>query len=124
MSRYIKASLTLRNQLLKEFKCSRVSICNALNFRTFSPMAKKIRNRALACGGELMEPVFNPDCETRHTNDAIIQTFENGVMLMISKKDSSAELIRKGEVVKKYRNVTLDKWGFLMDQASLMANVR
>lgn len=124
MSRFVKASLMLRSQLMQEFGCSRVSIYNALNFKSFSERAKKIRNRALACGGELMEPVFNSDCETRHTNDAIIQTFENGVMLMISKKDSSAELIRKGEVVKKYRNVTLDKWGFLMDQASLMANVR
>ena len=124
MSRYIKASLELRQQLRSEFGVTRQYIGRVLNFKSFSERAKKIRNRALACGGELMEPVFCPDCETRHTADSIIQTFENGVMLMISKKDSSAELIRKGEVVKKYRNVTLDKWGFLMDQASLMANVR
>lgn len=71
-----------------------------------------------------MEPAFCPDCETRHTSDAIIQTFNNGVVLMINKNDSSATLSRKGEVVKKYRDVTLDKWGFLMDQASLLARVR
>lgn len=124
MGRYIKANLTLRNQLRKDFAVSRTAINRALNFRSFSEMSKKIRNRALANGGELMEPAFYPDCETRHTSDAIIQTFDNGVVLVISKNDSSATLSRKGEVIKKYRDVTLDKWGFIMDQASSFARVR
>ena len=114
----------LRKQLADQFDVSVNWVKKALCFKSYSKTAVKIREAAIAAGGEEMETSFCPDCTTEHTQNEIIQKFTNGVMLTISKKDSSAVLIRKGEVVKKYRNVTFDKWGFLIEQASLMANIR
>lgn len=124
MGKFIKTSVMLRKQLADQFDVSVNWVKKALCFKSFSKTAVKIREAAIAAGGEEMETSFCPDCTTEHTQNEIIQKFTNGVILTISKRDSSAVLIRKGEVVKKYRNVTFDKWGFLMEQANLMANIR
>lgn len=124
MGKFIKTSVMLRKQLADQFDVSVNWVKKALCFKSFSKTAVKIREAAIAAGGEEMETSFCPDCTTEHTQNEIIQKFTNGVILTISKKDSSAVLSRKGEVVKKYRNVTFDKWGFLMEQANLMANIR
>lgn len=124
MGKFIKTSVMLRAKLAEQFDVSVNWVKKSLCFKTNSKTAIKIREAALAAGGEELETSFCPDCTTEHTQDEIIQKFNNGVVLTISKKDSSAVLIRKGEVVKKYLNVTFDKWGFLVKQASLMANIR
>lgn len=123
MRRYIKATLKLRNELKKEFGISRVGVNNALNFKSSSPRAQKIREAALASGAEIMEPVFWPECETRHTNDEIIQNFSNDVILVLNKHDSSAVIKRKGIVVTKFKDVTIGMWGSLINQASRLAQV-
>lgn len=124
MAKFIKTTLKMRQELMKQFGLSITGIKNALAYKSFSERADRIRAAALAAGGEVMESALWPECRTQHTNTQIIQTFANGVVLTISKVDSSAELARDGKVCRRYKGVTIDKWGALVDQASQMARVR
>lgn len=124
MAKFIKTTLKMRQELMKQFGLSITGIKNALAYKSFSERADRIREAALAAGGEVMESALWPECRTQHTNTQIIQTFANGVVLTISKVDSSAELTRDGKVCRRYKGVTIDKWGALVDQASQMARVR
>ena len=124
MTRFIKVPLSVRQELSKRFGVSRVAVNDALSYRFNSTRSQKIRNAALAAGGEIMESATWPECRTQHTDTKIIQTFANGVVLTISKVNSSAELTRDGKVCRRYKGVTIDKWNVLVYQASQMARVR
>ena len=122
MTRFIKVPLRVRQELSKKFGVSRVAVNDALSYKFNSTRSQEIREAALAAGGEVVESAMWSECRTRHTDTKIIQTFGNGVVLDISKVDSSAEIRCYGEVCHRFYNVSMDMWGDLVEIASAIAS--
>ena len=118
MGKFIKTSVMLRAKLAEQFDVSVNWVKKSLCFKTNSKTAIKIREAALAAGGEELETSFCPDCTTEHTQDEIIQNFTNGYVLIVSKKDSTAMVKRDDKVIATYANVTMQVWGDLISRLS------
>ena len=121
MAHFIKTTLAIRVQLREQFKVSRTSIANALQYKSYSPLADEIRKAAIQAGGTEMTSSFIPSCKTVHENGAIIQTFANGVVVKLTLQDSSASLSRDGKVVRRYRQVSMNKWAGILESAQKMS---
>lgn len=121
MAKFIKTTLKMRQALMKQFGLSITGIKNALAYKSSSERADRIREAALAAGGEIVESAFCPECSTRHTESEIIQTFANGVVLKINKRDNTAMLKRDNIVIGTYANVTMSVWDDLVVMASNIA---
>ena len=84
-----------------------------------SPRACKIRHLAQQRGGILM--VASPVMETMHDADNFMrQYFPNGVMLECDKNTGRVDIIKDGDVVKGYDNVTIDQLSAIQAEAQAM----
>lgn len=111
MERYIAVTKENREFLIKAFRTTKMAVWRALTFAERggdSPRARKIRHLAQQRGGVLM--VASPAMETMHDADNFMrQYFPNGVMLECDKNTGRVDIIKDGDVVKGYDNVTLNQ---------------
>lgn len=121
---YIKVPDSLRQQLIREFKVSRVTVWSALNYLTGGEQPDSIRRYALDHGGAIEEKEFIPNCRTEHTGDEVVQTFAGGVQVRICSADGSVRLLEDGKEVDRYERVTLQAWGNLLWRAQSMSEKR
>lgn len=117
MRRFIKVEPELRDKISAEYHVSRMQVWRALNFLRNSDQAKDIRQFALAAGGQYVQENFVPNCQTEHTGEAVIQTFPCGVVVKVSKIDSSAELLVDDQLKENYTDITISSWGNLLAHA-------
>ena len=117
MRLFIKVEPELRDKISAEYHVSRMQVWRALNFLRNSDQAKDIRQFALAAGGQYTEENFIPNCQTVHTGEAVIQTFPCGVVVKVSKIDSSAELLVDDQLKENYTDITISSWGNLLAHA-------
>ncbi len=106
MERFIHVTTEQRERIKKAFRTTRQSVYRALYFESDSNVALRIRTFALReCGGILMNT--SPSIQTLHDNDGYMcQFLPNGALIKINKKDSSADVLLNGKVVKHYDQVT------------------
>ena len=109
MERYIHITKTDREFIAKSFGVSERTVRNAITFddrRGNSELAAKIRKLAMERGGIVM--VVTPEIETFYDYDKVMRQYcPNGALIEIDRKDSSGQVIFKGETVKTYEHVTL-----------------
>jgi len=109
MERYIHITKTDREFIAKCFGVSERTVRNAITFddrRGNSELAAKIRKLAMERGGIVM--VVTPEIETFYDYDKVMRQYcPNGALIEIDRKDSSGQVIFKGETVKTYEHVTL-----------------
>lgn len=124
MRRFIPITQEQRKALCKMFNVDRSHVWRALNFIGESEVNTQIRKEAISMGARIVENSFVPNCNTRHTQEFIIQTFPCGVEVRISKKDSSATLSVENEIRETYQDVTLSSWGNILDHAERISRRR
>lgn len=109
MERYIHITKTDREFIAKSFGISERTVRNAIRFdegRGNSELAARIRKLAIERGGIVM--VVAPEIETFYDYDKVMRQYcPNGALIEIDRKDSSGQVIFKGETVKTYEHVTL-----------------
>ena len=109
MERYIHITKTDREFIAKSFGISERTVRNAIRFdegRGNSELAARIRKLAIERGGIVM--VVVPEIETFYDYDKMMRQYcPNGALIEIDRKDSSGQVIFKGETVKTYEHVTL-----------------
>ena len=109
MERYIHITKTDREIIAKSFGISERTVRNAIRFdegRGNSELAARIRKLAIERGGIVM--VVVPEIETFYDYDKVMRQYcPNGALIEIDRKDSSGQVIFKGETVKTYEHVTL-----------------
>lgn len=109
MERYIHITKTDREVIAKSFGISERTVRNAIRFdegRGNSELAARIRKLAIERGGIVM--VVVPEIETFYDYDKVMRQYcPNGALIEIDRKDSSGQVIFKGETVKTYEHVTL-----------------
>lgn len=109
MERYIHITKTDREFIAKSFGISERTVRNAIRFdegRGNSELAARIRKLAIERGGIVM--VVVPEIETFYDYDKVMRQYcPNGALIEIDRKDSSGQVIFKGETVKTYEHVTL-----------------
>ena len=108
MERYIHITKTDREFIAKSFGVSERTVRNAITFddrRGNSELAAKIRKLAMERGGIVM---VGTEIETLYDYDKVMRQYcPNGALIEIDRKDSSGQVIFKGETVKTYEHVTL-----------------
>ena len=109
MERYIHITKIDREFIAKSFGISERTVRNAIRFdegRGNSELAARIRKLAIERGGIVM--VVVPEIETFYDYDKVMRQYcPNGALIEIDRKDSSGQVIFKGETVKTYEHVTL-----------------
>lgn len=121
---FIKVTDGLRNEIVRKFKFSKVSVWSALNYLTNSAKAESVRRYALEHGGSIVEQDFIPNCRTEHTEEEMIQTFAGGIQVRMSKKNSDVRLLQDGAVQETYKGVNLQGWGNLLSHAQELSESR
>lgn len=122
MRKYITVTPEMRDALVKKYKVSKTSIWKALAFITRNKRSEQIRNDALGMGGRYVEEDFIPNCRTEHQNGSIIQTFAGGVQV-VTDTDSTRILVG-GNIVDKYKDVTVESWGNVLARAQEISQKR
>ncbi len=109
MERYIHITSEQRERLIKVFKTTSMSVWRALRFESDSPKSLRIRTFALReCNGILMNKI--PSIQTFHDHDGYMRQYlPNGALIEISKKDSTADVLMEGKVVKHYDQVMISQ---------------
>lgn len=122
MRSYIKISGDLRAQLRKGFNVTNKTVWQACAGLSDSDLSRKIRQYALAHGGQWVKEVaFVPQCKTQHFADgSFIQEFANGVSVIFS--NGKATIRQNENDVDTYEGVTLNAWGNVLYQAQALAN--
>lgn len=109
MEKYIAVTKETRDFLIKAFRTNGVTVWRALTFAGRggdSPLAARIRKAAYERGGILM--AMAPAMETMHDHDGYMrQYFPNGVMMECNKLNSHVDIIKDGDVVRSYDDVTI-----------------
>lgn len=91
MQNHIEVSSETRRHLARLFRCTSMSIWNALNFRRDTDLARRIRKAALNHGGQVMATA--PICETWHDASGIMrQQFPSGAVITVDKTTALATL--------------------------------
>lgn len=121
--KYIKIQPATRSRICRMLGVSRVTLWSALTYQTQSALAERIRRFAMREGGRVVCEVdvtngFVPNCETTFSHGdstdghvrQITQTFANGVGVVLTGEEATAEITRNGKPVKSYENVTLGDW--------------
>lgn len=120
--RQIDVKQEVRQELVKLFNTSSVSIWRALTFRDNSQTSKKIRKVAYEKGGVIM--VLQPAIETIHDADNFMrQYFPNDVMIEANKNNSHVDLLKCGEVVKSWDDVFLSDLDKIQQEAIALCGV-
>lgn len=121
---FIKVSDTLRNELIKKFSLSKVSIWSALNYLTYSDRAESVRRYALEHGGSIVEQDFIPNCRVKHTTEEIIQTFAGGIQVRVNRKSGDARVMQDDCEIESYKSLTVQNWGNLLHHAQELSEAR
>lgn len=118
MRTYIRVSTPLRQDLMSIFGLSRRSIYKALNGLVSTEKSEKIRQYALAHGGEAVSEIFVPKCKTVHDEDgSFAQIFDGGITVWVNTKDSTARITRGSEELESFEDVTLNRWSAILQMA-------
>lgn len=120
--RQIEVSQKTRQELVKLFKTSSVSIWRTLSFRDNSQTSKKIRKVAQEKGGVII--MLLPAIETIHDADNFMrQYFPNDVMIEANKNNSHVDLLKCGEIVKSWDNVYVSDLEKIQQEAIALCGV-
>lgn len=120
--RQIEVSQKTRQELVKLFKTSSVSIWRALSFRDNSQTSKRIRKVAQEKGGVII--MLLPAIETIHDADNFMrQYFPNDVMIEANKNNSHVDLLKCGEIVKSWDNVYVSDLEKIQQEAIALCGV-
>lgn len=120
--RQIEVSQKTRQELVKLFNTSSVSIWRALSFRDNSKTSKKIRKVAQEKGGVII--MLLPAIETIHDADNFMrQYFPNDVMIEANKNNSHVDLLKCGEIVKSWDNVYVSDLEKIQQEAIALCGV-
>ena len=118
----IEVDKQTREMLVKTFKTTSVSVWRALSFRDNSPKSKRIRHAAYQNRGVLL--LLAPAIETIHdANNYMRQYFPGDVMIEINKNNNRADLLKCGEVVKSWENVSLSDINGIQREAAAICGV-
>ena len=111
-----------KGHLRKVFKCTNVMVWKALNFKSDSELARKIRYTAL------MQLNGTPnwkqaDVETTHkeTEQTMTQTYSERVKLVVDRKDSSVSVFVDNVVTRKEKELSISAFMELQSEVELMA---
>lgn len=111
-----------KGHLRKVFKCTNVMVWKALNFKSDSELARKIRFTALTqLNGT---PNWNQaDVETTHkeTEQTMTQTYSERVKLVVDRKDSSVSVFVDNVVTRKEKELSISAFMELQSEVELMA---
>jgi len=113
VKRQIAVTKENREFLSRAFHITSVMVWKALNFKSDTTLAKKVRKLAIERGGceFVMVPVGSElmDCiETFHDSDGYMRQYlPNGAMIELSKNDETGDVFFNGECKKHYDYVTL-----------------
>lgn len=111
-----------KGHLRKVFKCTNVMVWKALNFKSDSELARKIRFTALTqLNGT---PNWKQaDVETTHeeTEQTMTQTYSERVKLVVDRKDSSVSVFVDNVVTRKEKELSISAFMELQSEVELMA---
>ena len=111
-----------KGHLRKVFKCTNVMVWKALNFKSDSELARKIRFTALTqLNGT---PNWKQaDVETTHeeTEQTMTQTYSERVKLVLDRKDSSVSVFVDNVVTRKEKELSISAFMELQSEVELMA---
>ena len=115
VKRQIAVTKENREFLSRAFRITSVMVWKALNFKSDTMLAKKVRKMAIERGGH--EFVIVPigcnmeDCiETFHDSDGYMRQYlPNGAMIELSKVDGTGDVYYKGENRQHYQDVRISE---------------
>ena len=111
-----------KGHLRKVFKCTNVMVWKALNFKSDSELARKIRFTALTqLNGT---PNWKQaDVETIHkeTEQTMTQTYSERVKLVVDRKDSSVSVFVDGVETRREQDMNIPAFVELQSEVELMA---
>ena len=111
-----------KGHLRKVFKCTNVKVWKALNFKSDSELARKIRFTALTqLNGT---PNWKQaDVETTHeeAEQTMTQTFGERVKLVVDRKDGSVSVFVDGVVTRREQDMNIPAFVELQSEVELMA---
>lgn len=118
----------LKKQLMKDFKTNKVTLWNALNFKTNSSFANMLRKAAVERGGVLYgdskcKEGYAPTCDTNFNTAAhtMIQHFSERVKLIASTVSGSVQVFVDEELKVSYDIKTLEELGEIQTNAEALA---
>lgn len=113
----IEVSKEVRAKLAQIFNASRMTVWRALAFRGDSRQSRRIRKAALQNGGIML--VLSPALETIHDADNYFRQYiSEDVFIEVNKSNGHAEIIKDGEVIKAWDNVSVRQLGFIQQEAA------
>lgn len=122
MEKQIYVSKKGKAHLCEVFNCTTVMVWKALNFKSDSELARKIRFTALTqLNGT---PNWKQaDVETTHeeTEQTMTQTYSERVKLVLDRKDSSVSVFVDNVVTRKEKELSISAFMELQSEVELMA---
>ena len=122
MEKQIYVSKNGKAHLCEVFNCTTVMVWKALNFKSDSELARKIRFTALTqLNGT---PNWKlADVETTHEGAAqtMTQTYSERVKLVVDRKDSSVSVFVDNVVTRKEKELSISAFMELQSEVELMA---
>ncbi|WP_290170480.1 hypothetical protein [uncultured Muribaculum sp.] len=125
VSKRIVVSRDTRTFIMDAYKCKEKAVWAALNFRTDSPLARRIRSLALQRGGVLVDgntPKAEPVYDT--ANNTMMQSISDSVVIVVNFTDGTACLLDSGKVVDKLITPSIEDFMQLQQQAQKLAESR
>lgn len=120
--RQIEVSQETRQELVKLFNTTAMSVWRALSFKNNSQTSKKIRKAAQEKGGKII--MLLPAIETIHDADNFMrQYFPNDVMIEANKNNGHVDLLKCGEIVKSWDNVYVSEIEKIQQEAIALCGV-
>lgn len=120
--RQIEVSQETRQELVKLFNTTAMSVWRALSFKNNSQTSKKIRKVAQEKGGVII--MLLPAIETIHDADNFMrQYFPNDVMIEANKNNGHFDLLKCGEIVKSWDNVYVSEIEKIQQEAIALCGV-
>lgn len=120
LSKRITVTKETRENLVKVFNTTAVSVWRALSYRDNSEQSKKMRCYAMQQAGSqtLCE---TPEIETVHDSDGYMrQYFPGGVMIEVNKGNGDCTLLKKGATVKCWPCITIQQLTEIQAKAAQM----
>ena len=132
MKQYINVSDEAKRELALIFDVTPQMVWQALNYKSDSNLAQKIRNVAIRQkGGRVMREYdvtegWQPNCQTEFEHDEngvkkVISTFSNSVKVVFDCLENSAVITMNGETIRKYWYV--NAWESVLFDAEQLSNI-
>lgn len=106
MDKYISATADQRKKLEKIFNCTDRTIRNALSFRETSERCERIRVAATKMGCQTYIVTKESEC-FYDSNGDLVQPFQNGAVIELSKTTGIGRIVHNGHIVATYTDVNL-----------------